>query len=133
MSDEESTVEEWKTVRIPATSYYKLVELSGFLTLLLGSTTVPISWVAEMAVELFHDIAYGKLKKTISDADKLEAARKEIGGTTRNNGLRTRPKAAITPKTIEELIKLFVAPHKSSPAMTSSKFTGVAIMASKVF
>ena len=59
--------------------------------------------------------------------------RKETSGISRNRGLGVKPKAATTPKTIEELIRLLVAPHRSSPAITSSRLTGVAIIASKVF
>ncbi len=59
--------------------------------------------------------------------------RKERGGISNKKGLGTNPKANITPNTIEELMRLFVAPHKISPAITSSIFTGVAIIASKVF
>ena len=63
----------------------------------------------------------------------MSPTRKERGGISSIKGLGARPKAIITPKTIEELIRLLVAPHKSSPAITSSILTGVDIMASKVF
>lgn len=43
------------------------------------------------------------------------------------------PKAAITTSIIVAFIKLRVAPHRISPAITSSILRGVAIMASKVF
>ena len=59
--------------------------------------------------------------------------RKERGGINNKKGLGARPKTNITPNTIDELMRLFVAPHRSSPAITSSIFTGVAIIASKVF
>ena len=81
MSNEETPVTEWKTIRISASSYYKLVELSGFLTVLFGSQTVPISSVADWAVTIFYDASYSKLKETITDPDKLEEARKKIGGS----------------------------------------------------
>ena len=71
--------------------------------------------------------------KHMAMAENNSPTRKEIGGISRNSGLGARRKAATTPKTIEELIRLLVAPHRSSPAMTSSRLTGVAIMASKVF
>lgn len=80
MSNEETPVTEWKTIRILASSYYKLVELSGFLTILFGSQTIPISTIADMAVGVFYGSAYPQLKDIISDPDKLEAMRKEIGG-----------------------------------------------------
>ena len=65
--------------------------------------------------------------------EKSSPTRKERGGISNKNGLGARLKANITPSTIEELIMLFVAPHRISPAITSSIFTGVAMMASKVF
>ena len=80
MSDKETTAE-WKTIRISASSYYKLVELSGFLTILFGSQTIPISTIADIAVVAFYSNAYPELKDIVADPDKLEAKRKEIGGS----------------------------------------------------
>ena len=57
----------------------------------------------------------------------------DSGGISRSIGVGGTPKITITPRTIEELMRLFVAPHKISPVMTSSMLIGVAIMASKVF
>ena len=59
--------------------------------------------------------------------------KKATSGTSKNKGEETKPAAVMTAKTMEELIRLFVAPHIISPVMTSSMFTGVATMASKVF
>jgi len=81
MSESEVTPAEWKTIRISAPSYYKLVELSGFITVLLGSQPIPLSLVAEWAVQLYYDAIYIKLKETITNPDELEKARKEIGGS----------------------------------------------------
>jgi len=63
----------------------------------------------------------------------INPPRKASSGTKRNSGLEIKPKAAITTSTVVEFMVARVAPHKSSPAMTSSTLTGVAIMASKVF
>jgi len=71
--------------------------------------------------------------KHMAMAENNSPTRKESGGSSRNNGLGAKRKATMTPKTMEELIRLLVAPHKSSPAITSSRLTGVAIIASKVF
>ena len=71
--------------------------------------------------------------KHIAIEANINPPRKDSNGTKRNNGLETRPKAAITTSTVVEFIVARVAPHTSSPAMTSSTLTGVAIMASKVF
>jgi hypothetical protein len=45
----------------------------------------------------------------------------------------TRPNRAITMMIVIPKMTLFVAPQVSSPATRSSRFTGVARMASKVF
>jgi len=71
--------------------------------------------------------------KHMARAENKSPARKESGGISKKNGPEAKPKRKITPNTIVELIRLFVAPHKSSPAMTSSRLTGVAIIASNVF
>ena len=71
--------------------------------------------------------------KHMAKEANIKPARKEKTGTSRANGVDAKPKAATTAKTMEELITLLVAPHKISPAITSSRLTGVAIMASKVF
>ena len=62
-----------------------------------------------------------------------------ISGTRRTSGLVIsgvgvkKPEAAITINTKTALIAARVAPHKSSPATTSSTLMGVATIASKVF
>jgi len=63
----------------------------------------------------------------------IKPARKEKGGTNRKNGLGVKRATVMTPKTMDELMRLLVAPHRISPAITSSRLTGVAMMASKVF
>jgi len=71
--------------------------------------------------------------KHMAKAENNRPMRKESGRINKNNGLETKRKAKITPNTMVELMRLFVAPHRSSPAMTSSRLNGVAIMASNVF
>jgi hypothetical protein len=71
---------EWKTIRISGISYYKLVELDGFLTVLLGSQPIPLSTVAEWAIYVYYDSLHDKLGKILSDPELLEKARREIGG-----------------------------------------------------
>ncbi len=84
----------------------------------------------------------GKLKKSISGATAVKHIAKAANssppknaktGTNKNSGLETKPKAAITPNTIVAFMVARVAPHRSSPAITSSTLTGVAIIASNVF
>lgn len=65
--------------------------------------------------------------------EKRNPTRNDTSGISRNSGEGTNPKATITARTIDELMRLLVAPHRISPVMTSSMVTGVAIMASNVF
>jgi hypothetical protein len=81
MSGEETPVTEWKTIRISATSYYKLVELSGLFTVIFGSQPIPIGTVAEFAFTTYYDSLYTRLKEIVGDPQKLEAFRKEFGGS----------------------------------------------------
>ena len=55
------------------------------------------------------------------------------GIASRNRGLVIKPKTATTASTMVALMVARVAPHRSSPATTSSTLIGVATMASKVF
>ena len=71
--------------------------------------------------------------KHIAIDANINPPRKASSGTKRNSGLEINPKAAITASTVVEFIVARVAPHTSSPAITSSTLTGVAIMASNVF
>lgn len=79
MSNEESLPEEWKTIRVPATSYYKLVELSGLLTAVLG-IKVPMSSIANWAITIYHDEYYIKLRDVMFNPDAIEKIRERLGG-----------------------------------------------------
>ncbi len=71
--------------------------------------------------------------KHIAIEANIKPPKNASGITRRNSGLEINPKAATTTNTIVVLIVALVAPHRSSPATTSSTLTGVATMASKVF
>src|SRR4030043_1656944 len=71
--------------------------------------------------------------KHMAKEANINPPRKASSGTKRNSGLETKPKAAMTTSTVVEFMVARVAPHTSSPAMTSSTLIGVAIIASKVF
>ena len=84
----------------------------------------------------------GKLKKSMFAANAVKHMPRDANnsppknastGTKTAKGEDTNPKAATIASTIVPLIVARVAPHKSSPAITSSKLMGVAIKASKVF
>ena len=66
-------------------------------------------------------------------AAKRSPARKENGIIKNEEGKSIIPKIANIGSIIIVFITLFVAPQRSSPAITSSMERGVAIMASKVF
>src|SRR5690606_38306834 len=83
-----------------------------------------------------------KLKKSMFGARAVKHIPKDANrsppkkaktGTKINKGLEIRPKAATTHKTMDEFIVARVAPHSNSPAMTSSRFIGVAYIALKVY
>jgi hypothetical protein len=66
-------------------------------------------------------------------AAKRSPARKEKGIIKNEEGKSIIPKIVNIGSIIKVFITLFVAPQRSSPAITSSIERGVAIMASKVF
>ena len=71
--------------------------------------------------------------KHMAMAENRSPTRNESGRINNASGLDTKPKIAMTPSTMAEFIRLLVAPHNSSPAITSSRLIGVAIIASNVF
>jgi len=79
MSDATSSDGEWKTVRISAPTYHKLLELSGFMTLITLMRTIPLSTIAEWAITSFYDKEYPRLKASMSDPKKRDDTAKEIG------------------------------------------------------
>jgi hypothetical protein len=74
-----------------------------------------------------------KAVKHMAIAENIKPERKANNGIRKIKGLETNPNTATTPKTMLELIRLRVAPHNISPAITSSMLTGVVIIASNVF
>jgi len=49
------------------------------MTILAGTRTIPLSTVAEWAVTGFYDTTYPRLKEIVSDPQKLDEARREVG------------------------------------------------------
>ena len=76
MGEVETALSEWKTIRIPATGYYKLAEVSGLLTAVMG-TKVPMSVVAGWAITSYHDALYQHLKEIMADPDRIQQVRKK--------------------------------------------------------
>jgi hypothetical protein len=118
-----------------------------------GKTAKAITWaalgkeVSGKKVPLKKNIGVrkrneGKLKKSMFGAaavkhmameENIKPTKNAMGITSRNKGLLIKPNAATTASTMVALIVALVAPHRSSPATTSSTLTGVAMIASKVF
>lgn len=71
--------EEWKTIRISASSYYRIAELSGLFTMLFGAK-VPMSVVVDWAITTYHDETFPRLRQIVMNPDAIEAFRKEVGG-----------------------------------------------------
>ncbi len=71
MSHNDEIKPEYKTIRLDATSYYKLVELGGLLSVVTG-TNQSISSLASMIVTLFHSALYSELVRTIGNPKLLE-------------------------------------------------------------
>lgn len=68
---------EYKTIRIDAMYYYKIIELSGLMTTLTG-TKIPISIVAATAIDEFYDEYYNQLKDTLNDPEKMKGIRNNL-------------------------------------------------------
>jgi hypothetical protein len=71
--------------------------------------------------------------KHIANAENRRPTINDNGGINKNQIEGTTPKTITTAKTIDEFIRLLVAPHNISPVMTSSIEIGVVIIASNVF
>ena len=78
MSNEQQQ-SEWKTIRIPAASYYKLSEISGFFSIIFGQR-VPLSFTADLIIQFFYNDSHEHMLEIVSDPDRIEQARKEIRG-----------------------------------------------------
>jgi len=76
-----SEITEWKTIRIDAGSYYKLNELSGLFTFVLGSQTT-LSAVARCAIFKFYLEACPELTKLITNPDELKLRRENMKKST---------------------------------------------------
>ena len=91
MSKEEPA-EEWKTIRIPASAYYRVAELSGIFTALFGAK-VPMSVVASWAILIYHDETFPKVRKILLNPEAIEEFRKEVGGRIKRvSEVISRPK-----------------------------------------
>jgi len=76
MSQSDEIKPEFKTIRIAASSYYKLIELAGMFNVITGMNW-PISTVAGSLIDIVYANGIGEYQKLITDRTKLEKVRKE--------------------------------------------------------
>ena len=76
MSQSDVIKTEYKTIRLPAQSYYKLVELTGMVNLATG-VNFSISQVASFLVDASHENAYPEFKKLINNPTQLKKVQQE--------------------------------------------------------
>ncbi len=62
---------EYKTIRITASSYYKLVELTGMINIATG-VNFSISQLVSLLVEASHENAYPEFKKLVNNPVALK-------------------------------------------------------------
>ena len=65
---------EWKTLRLPATSYYKLTELMGFMSVIMESK-IALSFMASMIIDSSYASMYPALLRIVSNPQELGKAR----------------------------------------------------------
>ena len=76
MSQGDEIKPEFKTIRIPASSYYKLVELTGMLNVLTG-LNFSIAQTAAYLIENNHEVAYPEFKKLLNKPTELKRIKSE--------------------------------------------------------
>ncbi len=77
MSQGEEIKPEFKTIRVLAPSYYKLVELTGMLNVITG-VNFSISQVASYLIENSYDNANIEFKKLLNKPADLQKLKTEI-------------------------------------------------------
>ena len=70
---------EYKTIRIPATAYYKLVELTGLMSAALGYN-FSISDTASWTIQNTHQQYYERLTKVVSNPSEVKKIREQMAG-----------------------------------------------------
>lgn len=77
MSQSEEIKPEFKTIRVLAPSYYKLVELTGMLNVVTG-VNFSISQVASYLIENSYDNANVEFKKLVNKPAELQKLKTEV-------------------------------------------------------
>ena len=65
---------EYKTIRISASSYYKLVELTGIMNIVSG-LNISMTTMSDLLIVATHNNWYPEYLKIINDPKKLETTR----------------------------------------------------------
>ena len=71
--------EEWKTVRLRGSTYYKLVDLNSLLSMMIGRK-MSLSDAVDIVILACYKSWYPRLVDIISDAEKLSQMRNKLGG-----------------------------------------------------
>ena len=74
MSQSNPITPEFKTIRLPANSYYKLAELAGLIAVIRGES-VSISEIGSEAVSEMHTLLYPFFLNIIRNPQKLQEMR----------------------------------------------------------
>lgn len=76
MSQSDTIPMEYKTIRLEASAYYKLVELTGMVNIATGMN-FSISQLATLLVQTSYDNAYPEFKKLINNPTLLKKTQQE--------------------------------------------------------
>ena len=77
MSQSDIIKPEFKTIRMPASSYYKLVELTGMINAVTG-VNFAISDVASFLIEIIYPNAYPEFLKLMNNPTALQKNKEEF-------------------------------------------------------
>ena len=70
---------EFKTIRISASSYYKLVELAGILNVVSGFN-ISMTTMADWLINATHSVWYPEYLKVVNNPKKFEKTRAQVQG-----------------------------------------------------
>lgn len=77
MSQSDTIKPEFKTIRMPASSYYKLVELTGMVNAVTG-VNFSLSDISSMLIELIYQNSYPEFLKLINDPEALQKNKEQF-------------------------------------------------------
>ena len=77
MSQNDEVKIENKTIRIPATSYYKAVEITGVLSAIAGHN-YSLSEITAEIIDMYHSISYPQLTAVLQDEKKRATMRADL-------------------------------------------------------